>query len=215
MEDIEIINTAPEHGPQIYDVIRLAYGGTLDEDCLTCIDAEATRQQIERFPEGQFVAVMTIDGEELVVGMAATMRTNIPPTAPPMKWMEAIGSLGIANHDPAGEWLYGVEASVRLSYQGRGIGTALYHARFDLVKRLNLRGWYAAGMLAGYHRYSDHMPVEVYAQKVRNREIHDPTVTMQMNRGFEVGELIKNYIRDAQGETDAMVIVWENPEYQE
>ena len=215
MEEIKIINTAPEHGPQIYDVIRLAYGGTLDDDCITCIDAEATREQIARFPEGQFVAVMTVDGEELVVGMASTMRTRVPPTEPPRVWMDAIGSLGIANHEPTGEWLYGVEASVRLNYQGRGIGTALYHARFDLVKKLNLRGWYAGGMLAGYHRYRNQMPVEIYAEKVMQREIHDPTVTMQMNRGFEARGLIKDYIEDAQGETHAMLIVWNNPDFRE
>jgi GNAT superfamily N-acetyltransferase len=215
MENIEIINTQPRHGSAIYDVIRLAYGGTLDEGCETCLDEDAVREQIAKFPEGQFVAVTKVDGEEFVVGMAATMRTNVPPTAPPKTWFDAIGSLKIANHNPNGEWLYGVEASVRLDYQGRGIGVALYDARFDLVKRLNLRGWYAGGMLAGYYRYCDQMSVETYAQKVMNREIVDPTVTMQMNRGFEAWGLIEDYLVEAEGESNAMLIVWKNPDFKE
>jgi ribosomal protein S18 acetylase RimI-like enzyme len=215
MKNVSIINTQPRHCAAIYDVIRLAYDGSLDEDCPNCITAEAAAEQIERFPEGQFVAVTTVNGEELVVGMAATMRTNKPPTEPPLPWIEAIGSLGIANHVPQGDWLYGVEASVRQDYQGRGIGTALYDARFALVKRLNLRGWYAGGMLLGYLDYEDELSLADYGAKVQRREIVDPTVTMQLNRGFEAWGVIENYMDESEDDRHAMLIVWQNPDYRD
>ncbi len=98
-------------------------------------------------------------------------------------------------------------------FQRRGIGTALYIARFTLTKRLNLRGWYAGGMLMGYHRYRKHMSLHEYAEKVAQREIIDPTVTMQMNRGFKPLGLIENYADVPQADNGAMLIVWENPDY--
>lgn len=98
-------------------------------------------------------------------------------------------------------------------FQRRGIGTALYIARFKLAKHLNLRGWYAGGMLMGYHRYRNHMSLKEYAEKVAQREIIDPTVTMQMNRGFKPMGLIENYADVPQADNGAMLIVWENPDY--
>lgn len=213
MENVTIINTQARHCAAYFDVIRLAYGGTLDDDCPFCITTQAAEEQIRRFPEGQFVAVTEREGEEVVVGIAATMRTSKPPTSTPLPWIDAIGSLGIANHDPEGDWLYGVEASVRQDYQGQGIGSALYKARFDLVKRLNLRGWYAGGMLLGYLDYEDELSPAEYAEKVRQREILDPTVTMQMNRGFEAWGVIENYMDESEEDRHAMLIVWQNPAY--
>ncbi len=212
-EDIVIRNTRLEDGPGVYDTVRLAYGMTLDEECDTCISAEAVKEQLERFPEGQFVAVY--QPENLVVGEASTMRITYPPTKKPREWMEEIGSIGISKHDPHGEWLYGVEMTVRPDFRRKGVGTALYQARFNLVKRLNLKGWYAGGMLMGYHRYRDQMTPAEYGEKVIKREIIDPTVTMQMNRGFEAWGVIENYLDEPDAGDCAVHIVWKNPEYQE
>ncbi len=213
-DDIRITNTQLEHAQGVYDTVRLAYGVPLDEECEECINPNAVKEQLERFAEGQFVALYRENGVDTVVGIAATMRLSRPPTEHPLKWMDAIGSMGIANHIPDGEWLYGVEMSVRPAFRKRGIGTALYQARFDLVKRLNLRGWYAGGMLMGYERYEDELTPLEYGQKVIQREIIDPTVTMQMNRGFEGREVIENYLDEPDAGDAAVLIVWENPDYQ-
>lgn len=214
-DDITITNTRPEHAQGVYDTVRLAYGVPLDEECEECCFPDAVLEQIQRFPEGQFVALTLENGVETVVGIAATMRVNHPPSEEPHQWMDAIGSMGIANHVPDGEWLYGVEMSVRPAYRKRGIGTALYKARFDLVKRLNLRGWYAGGMLMGYHRYEGSLTPREYGEKVIRREIIDPTVTMQMNRGFEGRAVIENYLDEELAGNAAVLIVWENPDYEE
>lgn len=214
--NIKIINTKAEHAKGIYDLVRLAYRDTLDvvygEEGIT---DGAVLQQIARFPEGQFVAI-TQDDPPLVVAMAATMIVSRPPTAPPLTWLEAMGGTGISKHDPNGQWLYGVEMAVLPDYRRHGIGTTLYQKRFELVKRLNLRGWYAGGSLMGYHRFQGQLSVAEYAEKVIKGELIDPTVTMQMHRGFKPTCFIPDYLPDEpDAGNGAVLIVWENPDYHE
>lgn len=209
-DTITIVNTKPEHGSGVRETIRSAFMVDDDDPCNECMGEEAIREQLKHFPEGQFVALYN---EALVVALAATMRTSYPPTEDPHDWMDAIGGLGIPNHEPDGDWLYGVEMAVRRDYQKQGIGSAMYQARFDLVTRLNLKGWYAGGMLMGYHNYAEQMTVKEYGEKVIQREMVDPTVTMQMNRGFEAWQVIENYLDEPPAGDAAVLIVWKNKEY--
>lgn len=212
---IRVVNATEQHRFGIRETVRSAYKVVPGEICRGCINDKDVIEQLERFPEGQFVAIYEQDdGQELVVGMASTMRTSYPPTQKPRSWMGEIGTKGIANHDPNGEWLYGVEMSVRPSHRRMGVGTKLYQARFEFVKKLNLKGWYAGGVLMGYHRYRDQMTPREYGEKVIHRELIDPTVTMQMNRGFEAREVIDEYLDEEDAGNAAVLIVWNNPEYQ-
>lgn len=213
LNEITITNTRPEHGAGIYDTVRLAYSVRLTESCRECIDADDVREQLQRFPEGQFVALHRSTAGEKVVGMASTMRTGYPPDKPPLSWLDAIGDLGIANHEPDGEWLYGVEMAVRPDYRKRGIGTALYEARFELVRKLNLKGWYAVGMLMGYHRLSHKMSVREYGERVIRGDLIDPTVTMQMNRGFEPISIVEDYLDEPDAGDAGVLILWKNSDY--
>ena len=210
-KEIVVTNTRPEHAQGVYDTVRLAYGVPLSEECPTCVNADDVRRALQWFPEGQFVA---LDGD-LVVGMAATMRTHYRPDQPPKRWMEAIGGTDVRNHEPEGDWLYGAEMAVRPDYRKRGIGTKLYEARFNLVRRLGLRGWYAGGVLMGYYRYADQMDSTEYARKVIDGELRDPTVSMQLHRGFQAWGIIENYLYEPEAGNTAVLIVWPNPDFQE
>lgn len=213
-QQIKVINATEAHRFGIRETVRSAYKVTPSEICRGCINDNDVLQQLARFPEGQFIAIQEqANGEELVVGMASTMLTSYPPTQKPRSWMGEIGTKGIANHDANGEWLYGVEMAVRPSYRRMGVGTKLYHARFEFVKKLNLRGWYAGGVLMGYERYKDQMTPHEYGEKVIKGELIDPTVTMQMNRGFKAIEVIDDYLDEGAAGNTAVLIVWENPEY--
>ena len=129
--------------------------------------------------------------------------------------MEAIGDLKIANHEADGDWLYGVEMAVRPTYRRHGIGAGLYKARFPMVRQLNLRGWYAVGMLMGYKDHAEDMDVVEYGERVMARELRDPTVTMQMNRGFLAKGVVTDYCEEADAADAGILIVWENPEYED
>jgi GNAT superfamily N-acetyltransferase len=210
---LTIQNTRPQDALGVSKVVSAAYGHAWDDFIVSSSSMQAgnIKQQIEQFSEGQFVAL--IDG--MPVGMAATMRTNRPPTAKPLSWLQMIGGLDVLRHESVGEWLYGVEFAVHPDYRKHGIGTRLYQARFEMIKGLNLRGFYAVGMLMGYHRYRHLMPVREYGEKVMRREITDPTVTMQMNRGFRPLAVVEDYLYEEPAGNAGILILWSNPEYQE
>jgi len=205
--DFDIVPTEVRHGPGCFDVIHLANGYPLDPS-RRAHHARLVARQLERFPEGQFVAVTVRDGAEVVVGTATTMRTRRPPEAPPMTWHQVIGDYGLPRHDPEGSWLYGVEIAVHPDYQRRGIASALYRARLALVPELGLRGWYAGGMLMGYHRYADVLTPRAYAERVIAGELTDPTVSMQLHRGLVPAGIIEGYYTEPKAGDCAVLLVW-------
>ncbi len=213
---VVIMNTKPWHTDSVCISLADAYGVGRVHECDDCFTEDDILAHIERFPEGQFAA-QRISGPNAgnCVGMATTMRTSRPPTAPIRPWRHAIGDMTLSAHEPDGEWLYGVEMAVRPMYQGHGIGAGLYEARFDLARRLNLRGWYAVGMLMGYGIYADEMDVADYGAKVIARQLKDPTVTMQMNRGFRAERVITDYVDEPAAGNAGVLIVWENPDYEQ
>ncbi len=205
-----VVPTEVRHGPGAFDVIHLANGYPIPPERRVRHAGHVARQ-LERFPEGQFVAVVECDGEEFVVGTATTLRTRRPPSAPPLTWQEVIGDYGLPRHDPEGGWLYGVEIAVHPAYQRCGIATALYRARLALVPELGLEGWYAGGMLMGYHRYADVLTPRAYAERVVAGALVDPTVTMQMRRGLEPRGIIEGYYPEPKAGNCAVLLVWEAP----
>jgi len=203
-----IVRTADRHAESVARVIRRAHEVADDELCLSCPTPAMVRRQIRRFPEGQFVAVRGYGDEERVLGVAMLMRTDRPPSAKPKPWLRMIGGLGLRNHVASGRWLYGVEMAVDPDAQGQGVGSALYRRRLELVRELGLDGMYAGGMLKGYRRFRNRMSPREYAERVRSGEIEDPTVTMQLRRGFRAAGVIEDYEDDDEAGNCAMLIVW-------
>jgi GNAT superfamily N-acetyltransferase len=209
-DSYQIIHPELDHGLGIYEVICLAN----DFDPSGFVPGvfglgEDWADAVTRFPDGQFIAVTEVQGKPKVVGLALSIRTDYQPSAKPLSWREMIGDLSLKNHNPKGRWLYGVEKAVHPDYQGRGIGSALYKAQFSLIKRYNLRGMYAGGMLKGYKHYRHRMSIQEYAGKVMRGEIFDPTVSVQMKKGFKARTIIENYSWDHEANHTGMLIVYE------
>ena len=213
---VVIMNTKAWHADDVTITFRKAYGIRQADECEDSFTSDDIKAHIERFSEGQFMA-MRISGPSAghAIAMAVTLRTSRPPTATILPWREAIGDLQLSAHESDGDWLYGVEMAVHPMYQGHGIGTGMYEARFQLARQLNLRGWYAVGMLMGFRKQADAMSVTEYGEKVIAREIDDPTVTMQMNRGFRAGKVVTDYVDEPAAGDAGVLIVWENPDYAE
>lgn len=203
----EVVPKRVHHAPGCYDVIAMAHGHPCDAARRTR-HTRLVAQQRERFAEGQFVAVVRVAGHDVVVGTSTTMRTARPPSAEPLPWCQAVGDDGIPHHDPAGSWLYGVEIAVHPGFQRRGIGSALYRARLEVVEELDLEGWYAGGMLMGYHRYADVLSPRAYARQVIDGRLEDPTVSMQMRRGLEPAGIIEAYCTEPKAGDCAVLLVW-------
>lgn len=166
---------------------------------------------LERFAEGQFVAVDRKKGR--VVGMAASLIILWDDYDFDYDWREFTAYGSFDNHDPVnGRTLYGAEVMVHPTLQGLGIGKGLYGARRELVQRLGLLRIRAGARLRGYHRYADRLSPEDYVLGVVRREIGDPTLSFQLKQGFHVLRLVPGYLKhDPESLGHAAVIEWLNP----
>lgn len=210
MNNFIIRNATPADADSIFELSVHVYGDTLDAiGADDYIPAWSIARHIQRFPDGVFVADTGTD----IIGFAITIRTSHSPYETAHRWLEAIGGVELMAHDSKGTWIYGVDFGVNPDYRKMGIGTALYRARFDMVRRLNLQGFYAGGMLAGYQAYHDQMTIEEYVKRVRQGTITDPTITMQLNRGFKSGPVLKHYCGKSLVNDSAMQIIWHNMAY--
>ena len=149
-------------------------------------------KHIEMFPEGQFVAV---DGKH-VIGMTTSIRLSDEFLHSAHSFDEIICGGYCSSHDDNGEWLYGVDMGTHPEYRGKGLARALYIARHETAKKLNLKGQYSVGMLSGYGAYVSSMLPEQYYKKLLDGELKDPTVSAQIKIGFEPKGLVKNYLED-------------------
>ena len=57
------------------------------------------------------------------------------------------------------------------------------------------------------------MPVDEYVDLVVSGELHDSTLTFQLDNGFQVRGLLENYLEDEADDGWAALIVWDNPGY--
>lgn len=209
---IEVVNTRPEFAADLAGLQRLSFPTLPDEELL---DEARYRKHIELFPDGQFTALAKIDQQHWrIVGATSTFRTNFDFDDIQHTFLEAIADGWLTNHHPQGEWLYGADINVHPDFRGMRVASRLYHARQQLAQRLNLRGEIAGGMMPGYHHYADRLTIAQYALQVHQARLHDPTLTVQLRRGFQVRGILYDHIGDPRSHNAAALIVRPNPHYQ-
>jgi GNAT superfamily N-acetyltransferase len=144
-------------------------------------------------PSGRGVAAA--DGDD-VVGMTTTMRSKFDFARIHHTFSETIGGGWLPQHDPAGDWLYGLDIGVHPAYRGKGLARALYAARQALVIRLGLKGQLTVGMMNGYGAVAGTMSGEQYYHEFVSGLREDPTLSAQRAIGFEPMGLIGGYVND-------------------
>jgi 4-aminobutyrate aminotransferase/(S)-3-amino-2-methylpropionate transaminase len=193
--------TGPQHAPQLEALQRVCFP-TLD-------DAERFKaahylKHLDLFPDGQFVVV---DGEA-VVAATTTLRLRFDFEHVAHTFSDIIQGGWLTSHVPDGDWLYGADVGVDPAYRGRGLATALYAARQELVWRLGLKGQVTAGMIPGYGAVKDTMSAQAYYEGVVDGRIRDSTLSMQLRVGFEPRALLANYLNDpASGNYSVLLVL--------
>ena len=149
-------------------------------------------RHLEVFPEGQFV----ITDKDKVIAMTTTMRSNFNFDHYHHTFKETIAGGWLTNHNPDGDWLYGLDVGVHPHYRGNGLSRFLYRARHEVATRLGLKGQVTVGMLNGYGGVSNLISGEVYYEELLQGKRTDPTITPQLRIGFEPIALIAEYLND-------------------
>ncbi len=170
------------------------------------LSADDIRAYAEVFPEGYFVAIE--DGRP--VGQGAGIYVDFDFAEPQHTLAGLTGENQCGSHDPRGSWYYGTDISVHPDFRGRGIGSLLYDARKDLVRRDRKRGIIAGGSIPGYFDHKARIGVVEYVELVVAGELSDPTLSFQLSHGFEVRGLLEGYMEDDADDGWATLIVWEN-----
>jgi 4-aminobutyrate aminotransferase/(S)-3-amino-2-methylpropionate transaminase len=188
-DGITVLHARPEFAPQMEELQIACFPTLADEERFK---RQHYMRHMEIFSEGQFVA---LDGDR-VVGATTTLRLNFDFDHLDHTFADIIQGGWLSSHEPKGNWLYGADVGVAHEYRGRGISSALYAARQEVVWRLGLKGQVTAGMFPGYAQVRSEMPVEEYYRRVVAGELWDPTLSVQMKVGFEPRALLRDYLQD-------------------
>lgn len=188
-DGLVITQARPEHASELEELQRISFPTLAEEERFK---ARHYLKHIELFEDGQLVA---LDGDH-VVGATTTLRLDFDFDHVDHTFAEIIQGGWLTSHQPGGAWLYGADISVHPDYRGRGIATALYAARQEVVWRLGLKGQVTAGMIPGYGAVKREMTAEEYYEGVLAGRIRDSTLSMQMGTGFEPRGLLANYLND-------------------
>ncbi len=202
-DGLVILQARPEYASQLEELQRVCFP-TLDD--AERFKARHYLKHMELFADGQYVA---LDGDR-VVGATATVRMNFDFQHVDHTFADVIQGGWLTSHQPDGEWLYGADISVHPEYRGRGLATAMYAARQEVVWRLGLKGQLTAGMMPGFSAFKKTMLAEEYYQGVVSGKIRDSTLSMQMNVGFEPRGLLANYISDPVCDNYSVLLVLES-----
>lgn len=171
---------------------------------------EQVKVLIDKFPEGQFVAL--VDGR--VVGSALSIIVDYNQFGNDHTYAQITGADSYETHDPQGDTLYGIDVFVHHNYRGMRMGRRLYDARKALCEKLNLRSIVFSGRIPRYAAYSEKMTAEEYIEKVRSKEILDPTLNFQLSNDFTIRKIIRDYMPgDKEVDQYGILLQWDNIYY--
>jgi len=162
------------------------------------------------FPEGQLV--VTINDQ--IVGCALSIVVRYERFGDSHTYREITGNFTFVTHDPTGDTLYGIDVFVHPDFRGRRLGRRLYDARKELCERLNLSGIVFGGRIPNYHEHAEELSPRAYIEKVKNKELQDPTLNFQLSNDFHVRKVLRGYLLgDEESKEFAALLRWDNIYY--
>jgi GNAT superfamily N-acetyltransferase len=208
MSELRYVTLTAEFAPQCAELELRSFPDAKPADL---IDEAGFRAYARTFPDGFFLC---LDGDR-VVGQGGGIFLDFDFDHPQHSIVEITGEHQCGNHDPDGDWYYGTDLVVGPDYRRRGIGKQLYELRKGVVRRYSKKGIIAGGHIVGYADHIHHMSAAEYVDKVSKRKLYDPTLSFQLDNGFEVRGVLADYFEEEAIGNWAALIVWQNPDYRD
>ncbi len=165
---------------------------------------------LEVFPEGQIAVV--VNG--VVVGSALSLIIKYDHFGDEHTFREITGNYTFNTHTPKGDVLYGIEIFIKPEFRGLRLARRLYDARKELCENLNLKAIVFGGRIPFYHKYDKELTPKEYIQKVKLKEIYDPTLTFQLANDFHAKKILTDYMPgDEESKDYAVLLEWDNIYY--
>ena len=166
--------------------------------------------QIEIFNEGQ----ICVEYENKIVASSSSLVLDFNLYSEWHSWTEIADNGFIRNHNAQGNTLYGIEIMVDPEYRGLKLARRLYNARKELARKMNLMRIIIGGRIPGYGKYTEEMSAREYVDKVMQKILVDPVLTMQISNEFVLKRLIPNYLSsDKDSKGYATFLEWTNLDY--
>lgn len=204
-KDITYEQIRAEWSVELAAIERAAFPTAGIEDLLVPEEIEV---YCDTFPEGGFVALH--EGRPVGMGVGIFIDFDFEDSHHSLD--DLIGENSCGNHSADGDWYYGITIAVDPGYRRLGIGHQLYIRRKDLVRRFAKAGIVAGGVIPGYKDHIHEMSADEYVEMVVAGELYDPTLSFQLDNGFEALGAIPDYMDDPAVGDNAVLIVWRNPD---
>lgn len=128
-------------------------------------------------------------------------------------WLEKTGGGFLTTHMNDGAVGFGVDLSVTKKASKKTADKIVLSAIFDGVLGEGLKGVYLGARIPAYHKNS-HLDVEDYVFGARkNGKPLDPELYFYVKNGFEIVEIIPEYMEDPESLNYGVLIRWKNPLY--
>jgi len=162
------------------------------------------------FPEGQLCIIV----DNKVVAVALAIIVKYDEYGDSHNYRMITGDYSFDTHDSEGDVLYGIDIFVHPDYRGLRLARRLYEARKELCENLNLKSIMAGGRIPNYLLHSKTISPREYIEKVKRKEIYDPTLTFQLSNDFYVKKVLRNYLEgDKSSKEFATLLEWRNIYY--
>ncbi len=162
---------------------------------------------LEVFPEGQLAVV----ADDVLVGCALAIIVDYKQFGDEHTYKEITADYTFDTHSADGDVLYGIDIFISPDFRGYRLGRRLYDTRKELCERLNLKAIIFGGRLPNYHKYASSMKPKEYIDKVKFKEIYDPTLSFQLSNDFHVKKLLTGYLPgDKESKDYATLLQWDN-----
>lgn len=209
MSKVTVRQAAESDIPELVELNRKAYPVLAQENCVW--SRPHLESHLRIFPQGQLVAEL----DDRIVGSASSLIVDLGPN--PLRhhtWSGITDSGYFTTHNPQADTLYGADVCTIPECRGQGIGAALYEARRELCRRLNLRRILLGGRLWNYSEQGGDAGPHEYAARVVAGELHDLVLSFQLREGFELRDVMPHYLQDPKSRNHATLLEWLNRDWQ-